>query len=102
MLVSSNEDGENKMECRNCGTVHRVEGGDYKVTEKKEEDPSNRLNVNEEDDDETTRPTTQRECSTCGEETEQEWWMKQTRASDEPPTRFYKCTECGTVQKEYD
>jgi len=31
-----------------------------------------------------------------------EWWMEQTRASDEPPTRFYECTECGNVHKEYD
>jgi len=61
-----------------------------------------RLNVSSSDDEETTRPTTDKECGKCGEEKVHEWWMEQTRASDEPPTRFYECTECGNVHKEYD
>jgi DNA-directed RNA polymerase subunit M len=102
MLVSSNNEGDSQMECRNCGTIHEVDGDDYKVTETKEEDPKDRLNVNDEDSDESTRPTTTKECPSCGDEQEHEWWMEQTRASDEPPTRFYKCRNCGNVHKEYD
>lgn len=102
MLVSEKKDGKPVMKCRDCGNVQNVESGEYKVTEEKEDDPMDRLNVNEEGDDETTRPTTKKECKTCDEETEQEWWMEQTRASDEPPTRFYKCRQCGNVYKEYD
>ncbi|MFB6291970.1 MAG: transcription factor S [Candidatus Nanohaloarchaea archaeon] len=101
MLVSEN-DGEGVMKCRNCGQAHEVEEGDYRVTEEKEEDPMDRLNISEEDDESSTRPTTMKECPSCGGETEHEWWMEQTRASDEPPTRFYECTECGNVHKEYD
>lgn len=102
MLVSEKQDGETVMKCRNCGHVQDVDGGDYRVTEEKEEDPMDRLNVNEGDADETTRPTTTKKCHKCDEETTQEWWMEQTRASDEPPTRFYRCTQCGNVYKEYD
>jgi len=102
MLVSEKEDGETLMKCRNCGEHQDVEADEMKVTEEKEDDPMNRLNVNEEGDDEATRPTTEKECKKCGEETEQEWWMEQTRASDEPPTRFYKCRQCGNVYKIYD
>ncbi|WEL23183.1 transcription factor S [Candidatus Nanohalovita haloferacivicina] len=102
MLVSQKQDGQTVMECRDCGHVQDVDGGDYKVTEEKEDDPMDRLNVNEEGGEESTRPTTKKECKKCGEETEQEWWMEQTRASDEPATRFYKCRECGNVYKEYD
>lgn len=102
MLVSEKKDGQTVMECRDCGNVQDVDGGDYKVTEEKEDDPMNHLNVNEEGGEEAARPTTERECNVCDKETEQEWWMKQTRASDEPATRFYKCRECGKVQKEYD
>lgn len=102
MLVSQKKDGETVMECRNCGHVQDVEEEDMKVTEEKEEDPMDRLNVNEEGEDDTTHPTVKQKCNKCGEETEHEWWMKQTRASDEPPTRFYRCTECGNVYKEYD
>jgi len=27
--------------------------------------------------------------------------MIQTRAADEPPTRFYRCTKCGHTWREY-
>lgn len=102
MLVSEKKNGETVMKCRNCGHVQDVEGGELKVTEEKEEDPMDRLNVSSEDDQSATRPTTTKECPKCGEETEHEWWMEQTRSSDEPPTRFYECRECGNVHKEYD
>ena len=102
MLVSEKKDGESVMKCRSCGNLQDVEAEEMKVTQEKEEDPMDRLNVSSSDDEETTRPTTQKECGKCGKETEHEWWMEQTRASDEPPTRFYECTECGNVHKEYD
>jgi DNA-directed RNA polymerase subunit M len=107
MLVSEKADGESKMKCRSCGEFQEdVEADEMKVTEEKEEDPMDRLNVSSEDDEETTRPTTMKECPNCSEdkedEKEHEWWMEQTRSSDEPPTRFYECTDCGNVHKEYD
>lgn len=102
MLVSEKKDEETVMKCRNCGETREAGDGDYTVTEEKEEDPMDRLNVSSEDDDSTTRPTTEKECPKCGGETEHEWWMEQTRSSDEPPTRFYECLECGNVHKEYD
>lgn len=106
LLVSEKVDGESVMKCRDCGTVHEVDGS-YRVTEEKEEDPMDRLNVNDSDTgNESTRPTTNKVCPQCSDnnndEKEHEWWMEQTRSSDEPPTRFYKCRECGNVHKEYD
>ncbi len=29
------------------------------------------------------------------------WWTRQTRSSDEPETRFYKCIDCGHTWREY-
>lgn len=102
MLVSDkNDDGDTVMKCRSCGKIEDdTDEDDYKVTEEKEEDPMDRLNVNDGSED-SVRPTTEKECPKCGN-MECEWWMEQTRASDEPPTRFYKCTECGNVHKVYD
>lgn len=40
-------------------------------------------------------------CPKCGKEVEAYYWMEQTRAGDEPMTRFYKCTVCGYVWREY-
>jgi DNA-directed RNA polymerase subunit M len=106
MLVSEKKDGESVMKCRNCGKIHDADGEEMKVTEEKESDPMDRLNVSSSDDEETTRATTMKECPNCSEdkddEKKHEWWMEQTRSSDEPPTRFYECTECGNVHKEYD
>ena len=39
-------------------------------------------------------------CDACG--TEEAWYtIKQTGAADEPPTRFFKCTDCGIRWREY-
>ena len=40
-------------------------------------------------------------CPKCGHD-EAYYWFVQTRAGDEPPTRFYKCTKCGHVWREYE
>lgn len=40
-------------------------------------------------------------CPACGN-TEAYFWILQTRAADEPATRFYKCTKCGKVWREYE
>ncbi len=45
-------------------------------------------------------PTTKIECPKCGND-KAFWWMQQTRSADEPSTRFYKCTKCGHVWREY-
>jgi DNA-directed RNA polymerase subunit M len=39
-------------------------------------------------------------CPRCGHE-EVYAWQLQTRAADEPPTTFYKCTKCGHTWREY-
>ena len=40
------------------------------------------------------KPTAEVTCEACGNGTA--WYtIKQTGSADEPPTRFFKCTECG-------
>ncbi len=46
-------------------------------------------------------PKTRVQCPRCGHD-EAYYWVVQTRRADEPPTRFYKCTRCGYVWREYD
>ena len=45
-------------------------------------------------------PKTKIMCPKC-ENMEAYWWMQQTRAADEPPTLFYKCTKCGYSWRSY-
>jgi DNA-directed RNA polymerase subunit M len=40
------------------------------------------------------KPTAEVRCDECGND--RAWYtIKQTGSADEPPTRFFKCTECG-------
>ncbi|OYT35340.1 MAG: transcription factor S [Candidatus Aenigmarchaeota archaeon ex4484_52] len=45
-------------------------------------------------------PKTKKKCEKCGNN-EVYWWSRQTRASDEPETRFYRCTKCRQTWREY-
>lgn len=47
-----------------------------------------------------TLPKVKAVCPKCGNE-EAYMWMQQTRAADEPPTRFYRCAKCGYTWREY-
>lgn len=45
-------------------------------------------------------PKTEKQCEECGNN-EAFFWLIQTRASDEPPTQFFRCTKCRRVWREY-
>lgn len=45
-------------------------------------------------------PITKIDCPEC-KHTEAVWWTQQTRSSDEPETRFYRCTSCQKTWREY-
>ena len=51
--------------------------------------------------EERVLPKVKIQCPRCGHD-EAYYWTVQTRRADEPPTRFYKCTKCGYVWREYD
>lgn len=53
------------------------------------------------DGEEPNFPTTRTLCPKCQTMEEAEWTMIQTRAADEPPTRFYRCLKCRWVWREY-
>ena len=45
-------------------------------------------------------PITKAECPKCGNG-EAYFWEIQTRAADEPPTKFMKCTKCKHIWRDY-
>jgi len=49
---------------------------------------------------ESNLPSIEHECEKCGNAIAYYWFI-QTRASDEPPTRFFRCTKCGHTCREY-
>lgn len=51
-------------------------------------------------EDDQTLPVTDAECDKCDNK-KAYFWMLQTRAGDEPETRFFRCTECKHTWREY-
>ena len=48
-----------------------------------------------------TLPIMKVDCPECGNKNAR-FWLVQTRASDEPETKFMKCTKCGHTWRDYD
>ncbi|MBI2134915.1 transcription factor S [Candidatus Woesearchaeota archaeon] len=48
-----------------------------------------------------TLPKTKVECPKCGHK-EAFFWTMQTRAGDEPETKFHKCVKCRHTWRDYD
>ncbi len=86
--------------CRKCGKKKSVKKKEeYKMavsTGKKVE----KIVVVEKKKDLEMLPKIKTQCPKC-EHDEAYWWMQQTRASDEAPTRFYKCVKCKHTWREY-
>jgi transcription factor S len=53
------------------------------------------------DSEDSTLPTTEAKCEKCGNN-DAYYWLIQTRAGDEPETKFLKCTACKHVWRDYD
>jgi DNA-directed RNA polymerase subunit M len=87
---------EGKLVCRKCGGSHVPEAR----TVTKEIKKSMIADPHEEVVDVATLPTTKVECPGC-KNLEAYWYLRQTRASDEPMTRFYICTKCKKTWREY-
>jgi len=53
------------------------------------------------EEDEQTLPITDAECSKCKNK-KAFFWLVQTRAGDEPETKFLRCTKCKHTWRDYD
>ncbi len=97
ILVPEKEEGETSFKCRNCGKKYTKDGMELEITEKNEDVEKSMIGEN----DDESLPVTDAKCGECGND-KAHWWMEQTRAADEPKTRFFKCTNCGNTWREYD
>ncbi len=83
-----------KLVCSSCG--ESAKQGKIKESGKK----TTKKSVAVMKEEPEVHPKTRAECSKCGNK-EAFFWTVQTRSADEPPTRFYKCTKCGHIWREY-
>ncbi len=98
------EGDEVYMVCQRCG--YRVKGSEkdlktYRVSMKITHTEKEKTIVLSGEDVSGLPITREVVCPRCGYG-EAYYWMMQTRAADEPPTRFYKCRKCGYTWREYE
>ncbi|MFT4312726.1 MAG: transcription factor S [Candidatus Woesearchaeota archaeon] len=72
--------------------------GDIKITQ--EVQSKETVEVVEQDSDQLSQSITDAVCEKCGND-KAYWWLVQTRASDEPATKFLKCTKCKHTWRDY-
>ena len=93
ILMPKEQEGKQVKAC-SCGYV---EGGRLELSEKKELEEKEIAVIEKEVE---IHPITQADCPKCGNK-EARWWTIQTRAADEPETKFYKCTKCKKTWRDY-
>jgi len=92
VLMPKQIKGKTRKVC-SCGYE---EGGSIELSEKKE--VAEGLAVIEKEEE--IHPITKADCPKCGNK-EARWWTIQTRAADEPETKFFKCTKCKKTWRDY-
>ncbi|WP_326403765.1 transcription factor S [Infirmifilum sp. NZ] len=100
LMVPAVVNGKKVLKCQSCGYVKEPAnpGRAYRVEEKIERHPLDKVVVF--DVDVATLPVVQFKCENCGNDKAYVYEV-QTRAGDEPATRFYICTKCRKVYREY-
>lgn len=94
ILMPKKVDGVTVMACT-CGYSEDTSGNPFK---EKVESKSDDVAIAESDTE--TLPITDEECSKCGHD-KAYYWLVQTRAGDEPETKFLKCTKCKHTWRDY-
>ncbi len=94
------EDG--KMVCSSCGAVADQDADRADEFVSTEQQSGDELIETEEGANFEGKPTADDvTCEECGHG--EAWYtIKQTGSADEPPTRFFKCKECGHRWREYN
>ncbi|MFQ5474765.1 MAG: transcription factor S [Candidatus Nanoarchaeia archaeon] len=93
LLPSNDDSGKRVMKCR-CGYAQ-----DKPVMVLKETMKHDRA-VEVVDKEVEILPLVKEECPKCGHG-EAYYWLQQTRAGDEPETKFMKCAKCKHTWRDY-
>lgn len=96
LIPKKTSSGKKVMACK-CGYSSKDTDEMKKVSESVKED---KPDVEVVEKDFNAMPLVDAECPKCGHK-KAYFWEVQTRASDEPATRFHKCEKCNHTWREY-
>ena len=94
ILMPKKEGGKVIAKCPRCG--YEQKEGTVQIKEK----TGKKEEIIVIDKEIETHPLMEAECPKCGNE-KAYFWTRQTRASDEPETKFYKCSKCRHIWRDY-
>jgi len=98
LLRPKEEKDEVFLACIGCG--YRKEGEKAEGYMTVEESPKEKVEGIAVNEGAPNMPTTTAECEKCHTD-KAYFWLEQTRAADEAPTRFLQCVKCGHKWREY-
>ena len=96
-ILKLKKDGGKRVLACSCGFVDKS-NEETKLSEKIDE--KSEISVVERDDYETF-PQMDVKCPKCGHD-KAYYWLVQTRAGDEPETKFLRCVNCKHRWRDYD
>ncbi|MDD5417744.1 MAG: transcription factor S [Candidatus Nanoarchaeia archaeon] len=99
LMMPKKEKGENILSCTGCGHNECLKG-EIEIKQKKKETKEVKFTVEDDESKKASMPVVKEQCSKCKNK-EAYFWTVQTRAADEPPTKFYRCTKCGHTWRDY-
>ena len=100
-MVPKKTNGKNIYKCNKCGYEEETSQSITLTTKVKHTIKEKTLVLEEEEMPAGSQKIKGVVCPACKND-EAYFWILQTRRADEPPTRFYKCTKCGKVWREYE
>lgn len=95
IMMPKHEHGKHVLACA-CG--YRCDAETVTIKEARREGETREIAAVEKEPE--VHPKTDAECTKCGN-TEAFTWEVQTRAGDEPPTKFFQCTKCRHTWRDY-
>jgi len=101
LLLPEKREGQTKLRCPRCGFERGAANpSSYRVIKRAQHSPREAILVIDREVKLETLPKARVECPRCGH-LEAYYWEVQTRAGDEPATRFFRCVKCGFTWREY-
>lgn len=100
ILMPQKDGNNNVLACVKCGYKKGTKTSFTIKTAQEHSEIQSEIEIVNESDSNDLLPKTSAKCPDCNHG-EAFYWSLQTRASDEPETKFYRCVSCKKTWRDY-